>query len=116
VELRPKTNFVHSKAVRKPLVAIILSILNLCACFTVVTYQEYRYGVGPSPKGGGGWSWLDPLEICHCVWQNVNNRNAGLISVNLSVFKYRYWVVLEFADGLNLVICNTLFTKQEAKF
>jgi len=22
---------------------------------------------------------------------------------------------LEFADGLNLVICNTLFTKQEAK-
>ena len=24
--------------------------------------------------------------------------------------------ILEFADGLNLVICNTLFTKQEAKF
>ena len=23
--------------------------------------------------------------------------------------------ILEFADGLNLVICNTLFTKQEAK-
>ena len=23
--------------------------------------------------------------------------------------------MLEFADGLNLVICNTLFTKQEAK-
>ena len=22
--------------------------------------------------------------------------------------------ILEFADGLNLVICNTLFTKQEA--
>jgi len=24
--------------------------------------------------------------------------------------------ILEFADGLNLVICNTLFTKQEAKW
>ena len=24
-------------------------------------------------------------------------------------------LILEFADGLNLVICNTLFTKQEAK-
>ena len=24
--------------------------------------------------------------------------------------------ILEFADGLNLVVCNTLFTKQEAKF
>ena len=23
--------------------------------------------------------------------------------------------ILEFADGLNLVVCNTLFTKQEAK-
>ena len=23
--------------------------------------------------------------------------------------------ILEFADGLNLVICNTLFTRQEAK-
>ena len=23
--------------------------------------------------------------------------------------------ILEFADGLNLVICNTLFTKQETK-
>jgi len=23
--------------------------------------------------------------------------------------------ILEFADGLNVVICNTLFTKQEAK-
>jgi len=24
-------------------------------------------------------------------------------------------MLMEFADGLNLVICNTLFTKQEAK-
>jgi len=24
--------------------------------------------------------------------------------------------ILEFADGLNLVICNALFTKQEAKW
>ena len=49
-EHQPKTNLVYSDAARKPLVAIILSILK--GMFTVVTYQEYHNGVGPSPKGG----------------------------------------------------------------
>jgi len=37
-------------------VAIILNILKSMSPLhsTVVTYQEYSDGIGPSPKGGGG--------------------------------------------------------------
>ena len=36
------------------------------------------------------------------------------IIIIITIVIIGYWI-LEFADGLNLVICNTLFTKQEAK-
>ena len=47
-----KTNLMQYKAVRKPLVAIILSIRS--ACFTVERSKFDRDGVGPSPKEGEG--------------------------------------------------------------
>ena len=59
VEPWPKTNSVHSNAVRKPLVAIILSILKSCVlldqhlALAIKTYQEYRDGVGRSVAQGG---------------------------------------------------------------
>jgi len=62
----PKTNFVHSNAVRKLLVAIILNILS--TMFYSKNYQNLALanmsvsdGVSPSPKGGGRPSRLGPL-------------------------------------------------------
>jgi len=73
---RPKTNLVHSKAVKKPLVAIILNILST----TIYVFEEINWrwcrhntvplshirstvsdGVSPSPKVGGGRSRFGPL-------------------------------------------------------
>ena len=50
-EPRPKTNLMHSmwESHWWQSFGVFWS-----ACFTVVTYQEYRDGVGPSPKAGTG--------------------------------------------------------------
>ena len=50
---------------------------------------------------------------------HVGSSNVGYDGTHCG-FAYGSWNadgsrILEFADGLNLVICNTLFTKQEAK-
>jgi len=42
------------------------------ACFTVVAYPEYRYVVGPSPKGEG--SRLGPLWIHHRVDNTLETK------------------------------------------
>ena len=53
-----------------------------------------------------------------CLEQGADLHMAQLMPLPLifSCFsKIHIGFTLEFADGLNLVICNTLFTKQEAK-
>jgi len=70
---RPKTNLVHSKAVRKPLVAIIGSILK-CMFYSCHLSGVPRDGVGPSPKrvGDGSTPFLNPppvlqVSVYRCV-------------------------------------------------
>jgi len=46
----------------------------------------------------------------HIASSNVDYGGFGYGSKNADGSR-----ILEFPDGLNLVICNTLFTKQEAK-
>ena len=74
-ESRPKTNLVHSKAARKPLVAITLNILSTkFYVFEEINWRWCRHNtvqlshigsavsdsVSPSPGGGDGRSRLGP--------------------------------------------------------
>ena len=71
-EPRPKMNLVHSRAVRKPLVAITFEYcevhvlqqndqnLALAVIQYLFTYQQYRDGVSQSPKGE--W-WSRRLQV-----------------------------------------------------
>ena len=47
---------------------------------------------------------------------SVSHHYTTLLTYLLNYERYDGSKILEFADGLNLVICNTLFTKQKAKF
>ena len=75
--------------------------------------------------------WNEVFHLVSCIPQNemvvfagdmnghVGSRNAGYEGTH-GGFGYGSRNadcsrILEFADGLNLVICNTLFTKQKAK-
>jgi len=75
--------------------------------------------------------WNEVFHLVSCIPQNemvvfAGDMNGHMRSSNVihdgihGGFGYGSrnadgsWI-LEFADGLNLVICNTLFTKQEAK-
>jgi len=75
--------------------------------------------------------WNDVFHLVSCIPQNemvvfVTDMNGHIGSSNVGYDEthggFGYGSrnadgsrILEFADGLNLVICNTLFTKQEAK-
>jgi len=75
--------------------------------------------------------WNEVFHLVSCITQNEMvvfaggmNRHIGSSNVGYDgthggfVYCSRNADgsrILEFADGLNLVICNTLFTKQEAK-
>jgi len=75
--------------------------------------------------------WNEVFHLVSCVPQNemvvfAGDMNGHIGSSNVSYDGTRVGFgygsrnadgsrILEFADGLNLVICNTLFTKQEAK-
>ena len=59
------------------------------------------------------------LNGCFCCNGHIGSSNVGYDGTH-GGFGYGSRNtdgsrILEFADGLNLVICNTLFTKQEAK-
>ena len=71
--------------------------------------------------------WNEVFHLVSCIPQNemvvfaghIGSSNVGYDGTHGG---FRYGSrnadgsrILEFADGLNLVICNTLFTKQEAK-
>jgi len=100
-EPRPKTNLMHSKAARKPLVAIVLNILS--AMFYVFEEINWRWcrhntvqlshimstvsdGVSPSPKGeGGGGAGSTPSKsLCnptpHIVRARLRHRPAIAMS------------------------------------
>jgi len=72
VEPRPKTNLVNSKAVRKPLVAIVLNIMSTILYSTTtknlaLANMTVSDGIDSVVlSGGGGRSRLCPLWICHC--------------------------------------------------
>jgi len=86
-----ENEFKHSKAVRNPLVAIISSILK-CMFYSCHLSGVPWWRRSVAQRGGG----QSRLWIRHCVRRNVNNRNAGLVSVNKGhVFQYRCWVVLQ---------------------
>jgi len=75
--------------------------------------------------------WKEVIHLVSCIPQNemvvfAGNMNGHIGSSNVGYdgthggfgFGSRNADgsrILEFADGLNLLICNTLFTKQEAK-
>jgi len=75
--------------------------------------------------------WNEVFHLVSCIPQNemvvfagVMNGHIGSSSVGYDGTHGGFGYgcrnadgprILEFADGLNLVICNTLFTKQEAK-
>jgi len=81
-EPRLKTNLIHSKAVKKPLVAIILNILSRPTMFCVFEEMNWRWdavariqhpchisrvyivsdGVNPSPKGEVGGAGSAPSK------------------------------------------------------
>ena len=75
--------------------------------------------------------WNEVFYLVSCIPQNEMVVFAGDMNGHIGSSNVGYdgthggigygsrnadgYRILEFADGLNLVICNTLFTKQEAK-
>ena len=75
--------------------------------------------------------WNEVFHLASCIPQNEMVVFAGDMNGHIGISNVLYdgthggfgygsrntdgSRILEFADGLNLVVCNTLFTKQEAK-
>ena len=88
-----------------------LSVWRCIICFDAVGWASGRAsGLKKLSYWGAG--------VVICLEQGADLHMAQLMPLPLIVScfsKIHIGFTLEFADGLNLVICNTLFTKQEAK-
>ena len=71
--------------------------------------KSFRY-LGNSNVGYDGTQWCGNLANCYTLVTYLLHGGFGYGYRNADGSR-----ILEFADGLNLVICNTLFTKQETR-
>ena len=99
-ELRPKSNLVHSRAVRKPLVAIILSILKCITCSEMwKAARDLSWGGVLTPRHPP--PLLTPLQstvrymLCCIVLWKWNSQHLTQVKRN---------TILHFANGSTNVI------------
>ena len=108
-------------------VLVLKMVLGDCLLNVFTVYVPHS----GKPDEVGESFWDDVFHVVSCISQNEMvifagdiNGHIGSSNVDYDGSHGGFWygsrntdgsTILEFADGLNLVICNTLFTKQEAK-
>ena len=104
----------------------------VCGCIRdVVIYCWFHQNPFWASRATEGQNLPFSITLVSCILQNEMVMFAGDMNGHIGISNVGYdgthggfgygsrntdgSRILEFADGLNLVVCNTLFTKQEAK-